>query len=743
MFLVNDVVLKSYADRDDIVDTLVSSIKPILQKSFNEFAPYFVTPSNTTLNDKYTSVIDGHHFKLQYPVIGFDIKANMELINDSLNAPEFDQQKHVSVVVKGQGGGKTRILEELKISLNNDMSNTLAVAITYNTEWRLTKWEFNSNAIISLYPDKVNDEDHIVAVGVVYSVITRLTSMLYGCPFERAQGVLEQVIPHLPPLKLALTHFPLLLVAFIKAVVEDKRQRGRPVDRFVLLIDETTKADEILLLKDIENADPFAIIRHVFLGSDLQRYAGVEAALVMSSLTTTNLLHGTDSGHEYVPLLMPDTLDNTEIVWKWWLPQLDPLVRESIMASPRSLAVLRVFAAVCAQSPRAAEICGRYLASRLNAGIPLDAALLKEAVSTLPGRVNYQYALAFVPDHSHMHAYLFNEAIPVDSYVSAIIRRGIFTNTINTFRDTPSILPDSSVIIMTTAIMKTLQAIEKAPYMQLIVDIFNNCCNLLTSKGAVRADLLQRLVYNIFTAKLLCDMTSPDQPTTFTKLLCLPFGDTTSSLLSFRAKYRLDTPLPKHFLAGIKVVQLPNAHSDKQRYFDALADPDNVPSDICPYVIFLPPHTKRAGAPYDMMIATYTGRGNRPLIVFFGIDSSASVQRKKGALVKSQSGIFETMPEFGERYRATYQQIMLEHLYYTASGGLLSHIHCRQWIYVYMSTSTRYVHSYAVDNCLLLGPAEIGKFLGSFREVYEAAIAAFGVSKKATGRVAKKLSKEA
>ena len=145
MSLVYDVVLKSYTDPEKaIVDTLVSTIKPILQNSFNEFAPYFITPSDTTLNDRYISVIDGHRFKLQYPIIGFDIEANMELINDSLNAPELDQQKHVSVVVKGQGGGKTRVLEELKISLNNDMSNTLAVAITYNTEWRLTKWEFNS-----------------------------------------------------------------------------------------------------------------------------------------------------------------------------------------------------------------------------------------------------------------------------------------------------------------------------------------------------------------------------------------------------------------------------------------------------------------------------------------------------------------------------------------------------------------------------------------------------------------------
>ena len=591
----------------------------------------------------------------------------------------------------------------------------------------------NSNVIIALYPDKVNDEDHVVAVGVVYSVITRLTSMLYGCPFERAQGVLEQLIPQLTSLKLGLAQFPLLLVAFIKAVVEDMRQRGRPVDRFVLLIDETTKVDEILLLKDIKNSDPFAIIRHVFLGSDLQQYAGVKAALVMSSLTTTNLLHGADSGLEYRPLIMPDTLDSTEVVLKWWLPQLGPAVRESISASPRSIAVLRMFAALCAQSPRAAEICGHYLAGRLNAGVPLDAALVKDVISELPGRVNNQYALAFVPDLPRMHAYLFNEALPVDNYVLAIIRRGIFTNTINTFRDTPSIIPESSVIIMTTAIMNTLQAIDKAPYMQLIVDIFNSYCDLLTTKGAVRADLLQRLVYNIFTAKLLCDMMSPDQPTTFTKLLCLPFSDTAASLSSFRAKYRLDTPLPKHPFAGIKVVQLP---PDKQRYFDALADPDNVPSDICPYVIFAPPLTKRAQAPYDMMIATYTGRDKRPHIAFFGIDpSSASVKRKKGSQAKHQSGIFETMPGFGERYKATYQQLMIDHLQYcTGSGGLLSHIHRLQWIYVYMSTSSRYVHSYAVDNCLLLGPAEMNKFLGSFREVYEAAIQ---LSKATTGRAAK------
>ena len=144
LLLAYDVVSKSCKDRDDIVEKLVSYIKPILQNSFDEFAPYFVTPSNTTLNDRYTSVIDGHHFKLQYPIIGFDINANMKLINDSLNASELNQQKYVSVVVKGQGGGKTRVLEELKISLNNDMSNTLAVAITYNAEWRLTKWEFNS-----------------------------------------------------------------------------------------------------------------------------------------------------------------------------------------------------------------------------------------------------------------------------------------------------------------------------------------------------------------------------------------------------------------------------------------------------------------------------------------------------------------------------------------------------------------------------------------------------------------------
>ena len=716
-----------------LLDTLSEWFAQFIQSNFPDgFAPYYLDPSDPAKNhNSFTSIIDMPETRLRYPMLNFDIDKNVDSIQQIVSTPATDERaKSMGIIVKGPGGGKTRSLEELKMELNKDRNGQcLAVAITYNARWMLEVSEFRYILKV-LYPSEIKDEDYIVTVGVVFSVITRMASVLYGIPLLEIQALFCKEAASMP--KVDIISFYLVLVAFIKAVVEDMRirggvlQQGRPIDSFVLFIDESKVVGDKLGLMGI-TGDVLAVIRQAFFHGELDVSAKIGTALVKSSLVFDKAFL-TGSGRVCTPLELPLRLDSVEVVEKWWLQQLSPSVSAMIMASEESIVSLRLLAAVSAQLPRAVQLCGELLATRLNAGEPLNLHLFNVIMPKLVQAISARYGSGLkLPPLKYMRALLLNHEVVVTDEVSTLVSRGILSNALTS--DTGSIIPNTSVIILIAAIKNKIVEgpLVKEAYAGYILDLYN-CC-IEQSRSMAQGDLLECIVLNLFKAKVTCVMMSSDQPAILADLLCLPSHAQASPLAALRWKYTLDVPLPVVVSGNFNEVELPSAYDDLKGFCATLANPNNLPTASVPYMFFVPSKAKGNKNSHDLMVACYTGPDQPPMTIVIELKSAAVLNLNQPS--KNAREDLRYTPGGGFQYTRT--KCHLESVGVPSgvgNTGLLKHIRDGNWVYVYMSTHDNYENAFAVENCMLLGPSEVDRFMGPFREVYRAARGAFDLGLK-------------
>ena len=297
-----------YAKETDAeIDSLFNWFTPILRRNFPQgFAPYYTNPTDRSLNDEYTSIIQQPQIRLKQPMINFDINQNINDINTMINTPATSYtSKFLGVIIKGHGGGKTRALEEIKMTLNAENNGCLAVAITYDFNWYAKDDECMS-ILSTLYPTKTDKSMYIRKVGIIYSIITRMTSMLYGYPLHIVQDIYNKEVINMP--KISIISFRLVLIAFIKATIVDMRTRGggpvtnlmkssknqqfetrfsgRPVTSLVVLIDETKLINNIF---EKYTNDLFKGVIETILGEQMEEHIGIKAALVLSSSEALHL----------------------------------------------------------------------------------------------------------------------------------------------------------------------------------------------------------------------------------------------------------------------------------------------------------------------------------------------------------------------------------------------------------------------------------------------------------------------
>ena len=129
-----------------------------------------------------------------------------------------------------------------------------------------------------------------------------------------------------------MADFHLVLIAFIQAVVDDMRQRGRRrIDNFVLLIDGGQKPHEMLWLfhNEVKVPDLWRVVVKAFTEPEIKRYTGIKTALVIAALPWFDVIY-TSEGQKCRSLVTPAVLDSTEIVKYIWLPLLNAWYRHSL-----------------------------------------------------------------------------------------------------------------------------------------------------------------------------------------------------------------------------------------------------------------------------------------------------------------------------------------------------------------------------------------------------------------------------
>ena len=693
----------------------------------NKIHPYYLTPANRLLNHDYrTSIIDYPEEKLSLDIIDFDTTSNLALINNVLrdSNPRF---KELLVVNRGVGGGKTRCLEELKMLANEKIANCLAVTITYNIDWELESSEFR-RIVEELYPDEASQKDHVIAVGVVFSVITRITSMIYGVPFDIATNLYMNNLAAFP--KISFESFYLVLVAFIKAIVGELRRAGRTIDNFVLLIDETARVNEVLEKQfNVINRDIWLIIRQAMLTNSqlLIAVADVNTALVISTLDYSTL-HVPQTNRPYTAIIIPDKLTTTDVYNRWLSPLLH---RHGLTVPDDQVPVLKRFTAACERSPRTIEIFSEALVDYLQqSGGTLNSDAYNDIFAETMVLVKSRYPdISLLPKGLYMHALLFAYAIRADDAVMELVQISMYSNSIESFspRSRYILTPVTSFILLTAAGEEELERDGANRLAKLISELYRNFLQCIVSND-IEAVLKDIMKYTI-KVKLVCDLSYPAGELSFADLLCIKdeVGDVGPA---FHYKYRLNLALPKESDRDweTREVLLPSYEKDKRGFYKVLTDPANLPCAIIPYVFI----ESDGGNAFDFGIAAYTGAGSPPLILFISYTSAKHKDSTAAAEVvvdDAREGL-EHMPQHGARYSTTRQQLMDDLLPdgIDASTGLLGQLRPNasdntgkeSWVYVYMSTDTYYTEPLAVGNCLLLGSTQVNAFLGAFQGIHEA-----------------------
>ena len=768
MYINNTVNINGYDKATNVKDLSNWFTRILEAKLTRGFAPYYLDPTNLTLNGEKTSTIWLPDMNFRYPMLSFDYNTNIAMITAVLNASpsSYPHGKDVLTIITGLIGGKARIIEEMKMKMNAEMNNILTVGITLSVDWHYQENELNVFKD-TLYPElKGGDERR--AVGVTFIVISRLIAMLYGKHIVDARGVYQDIISEMP--KVDIADFHLVLVGFVKALVgEYNRLTGRSIDSFVLLLDGAHRPYETSYDNNV-SGDIWRVVREALLGPDMLTYTGIKAALVMSALPNKKLVL-TSPGQQSRSLVTPTVIDSAEVVLKSWLLRLNPTLPP---LPPTDIARLELIAATCAQRGELLRICGYHIFERINKGETIDSILSDNFLSKLASYHFRKFTYQDTPNNKQMHHILFQKPLQFDIYnnndrnmnyedVSRYLYCSYFTNTINSLSPESVIIPDASVIIMTFVVNRTNTGTNfdrdrsyTICYKEPLVNIFNYCLNPNSAidastgeEGQSGTGLLQGIVVNIIKAKLSCDLRCIDVPTTIADLLSLPHYDSNSIedadvskmyMLSFIHTYKLQSLLPKKVefpntdyrkpwcepppQVDYVLVTLPRYEHNRKGFYKVLTEPNHLPTAYTPYVFLLPPEsmsqTAGQGGTYDIVLVCYAGFDEPPHIVFLSLGTTT--QHATPHMLAD--GKVSLIPQWVMQYRRTFAQLSVDNLPVSKLPltGLLKHIRDGKWLYVYMSSDPTHTQPIVVDNCLVLSTVEVNRFMGPFREVYKTAV---------------------
>ena len=252
-------------------------------------------------------------------------------------------------------------------------------------------------------------------------------------------------------------------MAFVKAIVEELRQAGRPVSKVLFLIDESAKVNEVLKERiECNTKDVWEIIRTTLLGTHLEMYANITTALVMSTLDYAYLNVG-DSEHPYQAIIGPAKLDSDKIIDDWLRRRLE----QSNLPFPEDQRQeLKRLASAFVQAPRTVEIFVEAIVTHLSKRGSLNSTTAYGLVlADIMDDVHLRYpSLIELPKPKYLHALLHGTRIQADLEVQRLIRASMYTNIITEFpsKELPYIIPETAFILLVAAAEEEYSLCDKA-----------------------------------------------------------------------------------------------------------------------------------------------------------------------------------------------------------------------------------------------------------------------------------------
>ena len=353
-------------------------------------------------NDKedWGCIINSPESTMTNPILGTDTTSMIQKVKECAAISPGDHTKPLLVCVRGTGGGKTRLFEELRRNLYLE-PDVLPIAITFNgdTSYDGIEYLMNKNE-----KDLQNDKAKKHAA---MSIIARIARVFYGMKLFGVQRLIRN------QLKSLTNDFDTieLYTSFIKLMRDQLAAAGRNTTTFVLFMDETVHFQRFLCNEFGENIDPLSPLRSSLLDKSLN------STLALSSLSV--YIPGVSAiSHPILTLSPQEMLNPADIVENWWtvLQGSDPHTKQRFM----------IIAALLCNLPRGAEdFYDELLQDRTELG---KAKYTTDIIQTLIKTASQRYVGFQLPSPERLYCLWFNKSIELTVAADFEIQSSLLTN---------------------------------------------------------------------------------------------------------------------------------------------------------------------------------------------------------------------------------------------------------------------------------------------------------------------------
>jgi len=250
----------------------------------DDFIPHKNFLGTEDVDLDFAAIIDNPEITMANEFLGSRIEEVVKNVLEAAYTTPGSRRKPVLAVLRGMGGGKTRMLSELRNNLMVLHKDTVTIAIT-----------FNNNTTI--YGKEIRQK-YSADVNFAIAIMARMIVAVFNLDLFTVLSHIEKSLMHLPRSVDAIS----ILRDCVSTLVEIIRQnRGDhpPVNRLVVIVDEMSEIERLLKLlnkmqgkdgdEDVTRCIRMALLDKIPKENKTQNEFDFEVALVLSTLTVSTI----------------------------------------------------------------------------------------------------------------------------------------------------------------------------------------------------------------------------------------------------------------------------------------------------------------------------------------------------------------------------------------------------------------------------------------------------------------------
>ena len=684
---------------------------------------------HSSLLDGYGCIIDEPKYAMSIPLLNLNPSALIQTVLTAAEIEPSTRRKPLCATVRGQGGGKTRALEEIRRAILCTRPNVLPIAITFNHKSECSFDSWSAVETPQLY--------------YALSLVARMASSFYDIDFKDVMGILSMRLPAFTfPKHLELKNAENLIREFVVIMMEAMSAHNRTVDTFVLLIDEAARMETHIrdcgFFKIPADVQMTSVISAALLNKKLtfkpsggEPHQPINAALLISSLQVSPV-GKSPSSRDVEPIVLAESLDPHAILEKIWRP----CFKHRSSLSKKEADTLLLIAAMVNTLPRMVESVDTFFRTGNNSNVPIDEKLVSDLLIYLMEKTNSRYSGFTLPSPGLLYASIFGQKVMLEEQgVMEAIQDSIFTNSLDSFSPTSVIQPKVSILMLCAAAshskLETSNMLTKE-----LTDTYSSLVDqIIASTKNDAGRLLEVAGYHWlrFRLRLLSNM-GLHHETNCGRLLGLDAAIAAGSL-SYNLEALLSTPVINSAQRRISfhtMTKRSYGATGMRRVIDELeglkCEADTIvirphpkeAFDLC-LKVFRPDSSHPAinaqtnTAPIPA-VALAASSAQRPLYIFIDFKSAtepiSSSLRKKRKLSKG-----------GKQY--DHVRKMLQKAGLVEESGTSEEQFSTNFLYVYMCTHN--ISTFQEGNAVCMGRDDTLKFFGPLASLYQTGRSVLGV----------------